>query len=364
MGEKERMGIRLWRASRICMVILLVGLLVFTTSINTKASSLPSSVVVSAPAKVVGNWTNMTATVGSPVPYRTYASMVYDASDGYTVLFGGLYYNSSLHNRSADYPMNDTWMLKSGVWTQIHTSISPPGRWSAQMAYDSADGYVLLFGGVAIKHANAVTLNDTWGYHNGTWINLTTAKAPVPRCCGFIGFDTKDNYTVLFGGWSVNPRNGTQYYYSDTWLFQKGVWTKLLIHGPEHRAYGQITYDQKDGYLLLFGGASIGHKYRDTWTFSNGTWNKISTTTSPANLAMGGLVYIPSLGTTMLYGNTGGLTHENTTWIYSGGSWTRPAGREPSIYLPVLTYDSTIKAVIVVSGSQKLVEEPDTWEVS
>ena len=46
----------------------------------------------------------------------------------------------------------------------------PSARYFPAMAWDAADGYVLLFGGVS---ASGV-LSDTWTYVNGTWTNVTS----------------------------------------------------------------------------------------------------------------------------------------------------------------------------------------------
>jgi hypothetical protein len=66
--------------------------------------------------------------------------MTYDPKDGYGVLFGG-------DNNSSSWVYGDTWKFQNGNWTNITPSLSPSARGFASMTYDAQDGYVLLFGG-------------------------------------------------------------------------------------------------------------------------------------------------------------------------------------------------------------------------
>ena len=61
--------------------------------------------------------------------------MAYDAADGYVLLFGGS-------------PQSDTWEFQAGVWTKLFPSRSPAPRSATSIVYDVADSSVLLFGGV------------------------------------------------------------------------------------------------------------------------------------------------------------------------------------------------------------------------
>src|SRR2546428_13596664 len=90
--------------------------------------------------------------------------MAYDAADGYVLLFGGVH--SSV--------LGDTWEFHSGAWTQLSTSSSPPARWLASMVYDAADGYVLLFGG----YDGTSRLADTSEVIGGDWTQLSKFSTP------------------------------------------------------------------------------------------------------------------------------------------------------------------------------------------
>src|SRR5213080_2723791 len=54
-----------------------------------------------------------------------------------------------------------------GSWTNITSSSGPSPRFGASMAYDPADGYVVLFGGLNSSAAGLTFLGDTWKFSGG-----------------------------------------------------------------------------------------------------------------------------------------------------------------------------------------------------
>ena len=137
--------------------------------------------------------------------------MAYDAKDGYVLLFGGTY---------TGFSFNDTWKFVGGVWTNITTSVHPPGGGqNGQMTYDATDGYVVDFCGSVAWGLPPV--NVTWDFVGGVWTNITTTHSPPTRWDAAMTFDPKTGYVLLFGG-TTNPPT-----YNDTWKFVGGVWTYL-----------------------------------------------------------------------------------------------------------------------------------------
>jgi hypothetical protein len=87
---------------------------------------------------------------GDAPPARAFASLVFDAISGETLLFGGV-------DASGNY-LNDVWNF-FGAWTQITPKDGPPPARSGQAAVlDSAHQRMTIFGG---GDAGGV-LNDTW----------------------------------------------------------------------------------------------------------------------------------------------------------------------------------------------------------
>jgi hypothetical protein len=81
-------------------------------------------------------------TAGYPSP-RTGAAMAYDAADGTVVMFGGV--------NSAGRALGDTWTWNGSAWAQQRPAHSPPASIGAAMAYDAANRSVLLFGGIQLQ---------------------------------------------------------------------------------------------------------------------------------------------------------------------------------------------------------------------
>ncbi len=74
---------------------------------------------------------------GQP-PARTDAAIAYDAADGTVVMFGGQGKSASL---------GDTWTWDGSSWTQQHPATSPPALSGAEMTYDPVSHDVVLVGG-------------------------------------------------------------------------------------------------------------------------------------------------------------------------------------------------------------------------
>ncbi len=98
------------------------------------------------------------------------------------------------------------------VLADVATTGPAPRAWHA-MAYDSARGRVVLFGG---NYANTNTFyGDTWEWDGATW-TLRTTTGPAPRQEHAMAYDSARGVTVLFGGWS----------FSDTWEWDGASWTQ------------------------------------------------------------------------------------------------------------------------------------------
>src|SRR5262249_12382183 len=63
-------------------------------------------------------------------------------------------------------------------WMHAAPATTPPGRYDAGMAFDSARNRTVLFGGVDV---NFNGLNDTWEWDGSTWTQLSPATSPPAR---------------------------------------------------------------------------------------------------------------------------------------------------------------------------------------
>ncbi|MCI4350087.1 MAG: kelch motif-containing protein [Thermoplasmata archaeon] len=274
-----------------------------------------------------GAWTNRTTAVPSA---RADARMTYDAADGEVVLFGG--YRLAGSPAVVWTPLNDTWTFRGGVWTELTGRPGPAARDGAGMAYDAADGYVVLFGGYG---AAGRALGDTWEFVSGNWSRLTPLVAPSNRSGTDLLYDGAAGDILLFGGFPYYAEGSSSPGgYNDTWTFHAGTWTNLTSHlrtAPHSAMPGQITYDATDGYVLLFGtvpSSSGGwpSPSRETWKFQSANWTNLTSRVvgAPPARAAGVLTYYAPGPYVVLWGGRSPSVGQwlADTWTYANGSWT------------------------------------------
>ena len=106
-------------------------------------------------------------------------------------------------------------------------------------------------------------------------IGGTSRAARLARTGGLdeavMTWDAKDGYVLLFGG----ARSGTAAS-ADTWSFIHGTWTNMTHSiAPPARYGGVLAYDAYAGYVVLFGGQSPSSPYilGDDSIYVGGTWS-------------------------------------------------------------------------------------------
>src|SRR5262249_12266836 len=128
---------------------------------------------------------------------RAEHALAYDSARGVTVLFGGTGY--------ADY-LADTWEWDGTTWTQRISG--PSARTLHAMAYDSARRVTVLFGGTGAGY-----LADTWEWDGVNWMQRSPSSNPPGRIYHALAYDSARGVTVLFGG----RGNGSATPLGDTW---------------------------------------------------------------------------------------------------------------------------------------------------
>jgi galactose oxidase-like protein len=139
-------------------------------------------------------------TLAPATPYgRAEHAMAYDSARGRVVLFGG-------YRGSSFVKLADTWEWDGSVWAERATTTKPSARSGHAMVYDSARERVVLFGG----YDGSLELADTWEWDGGTWVERTPATSP-PFCSGnSMAYDSARGRTVLFTACSgSSPGPGT-----------------------------------------------------------------------------------------------------------------------------------------------------------
>jgi hypothetical protein len=193
---------------------------------------------------------------------RDGASMAYDTATGQLVLFGGF---------GTSAPLDDTWTWNGTTWTKLSPTTSPSARYGASMAYDSATGQLVLFGGVGVSGGLDHDLDDTWTWNGATWKQLSPTTSPSARDGASMAYDTATGQSVLFGGEDFNAFPPGL---DDTWTWNGTTWKQQSpTTSPSTRDYAAMAYDTATGQLVLFGGnpyinGKSGSYPNDTWTYS------------------------------------------------------------------------------------------------
>ncbi len=239
-------------------------------------------------------WVNVTAGLsGAPSP-RAGAAIAYDAADREVVLFGGF---------DAGGPLGDTWSFAGGSWTELNPPTSPPPLANASMAFDPATESIILFGGIG---STGTPSNSTWEFSAGNWHNLTSSLtgAPPPVSDGSLAPEGASGGLVLFGG------QGSVGLSNQTWLLSASQWINESGSGPTPRRSAAFAYDAVDGFDVLFGGVGAAHALADTWSFSQNGWSRVAASPAPSARLGGAFAYVastaPSEPVALLFGGAAG----------------------------------------------------------
>jgi hypothetical protein len=178
--------------------------------------------------------------------------MAYDAANGTMVLFGG--------GGSRNY-LADTWTWNGATWTEQHPAVSPPARAKAGMTYDAAARTIVLFGGDGGRGLGDHPLNDTWTWNGTTWTEQHPAVSPAARYGGTMAYDAATRNVVLFGGENSNLL-------ADTWTWNGVTWTEQHpAVSPAPRFAEAMAYDATAHTGVIFGGVYIHGFLNETWTW-------------------------------------------------------------------------------------------------
>jgi PKD repeat protein len=305
-------------------------------------------------ASGVGTWSNVTTLVGAG-PSPRVPTMVWDASDGYVLLVGGLGCGGVCF-------ISDTWTFVNGAWTNITTTVSgsPPSVYLPGLAFDPSTGKVIFFGGV---NRTLATQSATWSYHAKAWVNLsaTVVSTPPARVAPAMSTDSTDGEIVMTGGETVLGGG----YSTTTWVFHAGSWTNdTSIAGSSGGLVLPASSDFPPANGVLLVGAEFGnHTHVATLEYYSGTWHNLtsslSTSVSPFQLAQA--VYSPSaravvLFSGFLYNRTGSTLAMQITWEFASGAWTNLTdltGSQPATNLGMAMVVDPSSGAIVLFGGQR-----------
>jgi Kelch motif len=344
--------------------------------------SLPCSVPSPASdSPTISEWYNVSSLVGLlPKPGLTDASMAWDPTGDYLLLFGGL-----AGPALASHPVNYTWIGWTAepsapfgglTWINItdEVGLSPPSRYAASMAYDANDGYMVLFGGQgAFPGSNTSTLSDTWKYtvpdgagHAGKWTELTETVSPPPLEGAQVTYDGASHSVLLFGG---SPGGANPVILSrETWEFSGGAWKILgfVLPPPPARAFGTLVYNSVANASLLTGGLELPLDIAlPDYRFVGEVWHTLPTTDFLPGRVSPASSYDPGASSYTVFGglNATGCTHGtptgpinfDDTWTFnvSTATWSQlpafgPDGRSGA----AMAFDPAIGDTVLFGGGE------------
>ncbi|MGC2289834.1 MAG: kelch repeat-containing protein [Thermoplasmata archaeon] len=234
----------------------------------------------------------------------------------------------------------DTWL--NGSYTSLSSpySLLNTTEWLLGLGttgngnYDGEPGFTAMTGlfNFTVAHRMPVPA------YNWTLVS-SSPNSPSPRSGSAVTYDARDGYVLLFGG-----QNSTGEL-NDTWSYQNGTWAKVAsASGPSPRAGAAMAYDLNCQCAVLYGGRSGNQTYSDTWTYQDGVWTNLTSQvgTAPGILAWASLAYDAETGQLVLFGggyggvgtNASTYSYVNATWLLAGnlsGTWTPtiPTGPSP-----------------------------------
>jgi hypothetical protein len=240
--------------------------------------------------------------------------MAYDAADGQVVLFGGeLLYGPHYQQR-----LGDTWTWDGSTWTKRFPVHSPSPRASGySMGYDSTTGQVVLVGG---SQEGGVYLNDTWTWDGTDWTQQHPAHSP-PYGGSIVDYPP-GHEAVLFLG-------------PDAWTWDGADWTQHAGEGPGSIASGAMTYDAANKDVVQFGGFDDDY-IELTMTWDGTHWTERNPVHSPKARDDAGMTYDSAVGRVVLFGGR----HYNTTWTWNGTDWRHRRTRHQPLGGRNIAYDA------------------------
>jgi len=288
-------------------------------------------------------------------------------------------------------------------WRHLAIAYTLTPRMGAAMAYDSARGRTVMFGGSSLAADCDDTLGSTcagpWEWDGVRWTQITPQDPegdgnPLPTTGAAMVFDSVRNVVVMFGGDAslANPdplRPALWEWNGVSWARRcDGVPASDTCGSalPPARTRHAMAFDSLRGQVIVFGGCTssgcAGGDLSDTWEWDGSLWQKRCDgvpasdvcPTHPIGREGAAMAFDPYRGKTTL---NGGLwtswPYPLETWEWDGSTWERrcdgsPVGdtcTEPVFrYMHGMAFDEQ-RRKIVMFGGQSGYSQPsaaDVWE--
>ncbi len=253
--------------------------------------------------------------------------MAYDSARGRTVLFGG---RDTRSVQGTNELYGDTWEFDGYYWEQRFPANSPPARYAHTMTYDAARRVTVLFGGrLGLDLHQSPNAADVWEWNGNDWAQVTVSGSrPIERFHHGMAYDTVRAVHVIYAGSGVIQIPGGLRFYTlaDTWEYD-GTARQWTMRSETNYASQQVTlvFDAERNNTLLY----IGDAPQKTWTWNanTGIWTALTPPMSPRIAAGGAMAYDSERGVVVLCSGEfdGGGTIADT-WEWDGSTWHDKSG--------------------------------------
>ncbi|MES2598586.1 MAG: hypothetical protein V4662_24845 [Verrucomicrobiota bacterium] len=218
---------------------------------------------------------------------RSYSGMEYDSQRRRTVLFGGEAYGVNPRSGNANvglFSSNDTWEWDGQVWVRRNPVNRPPPTSNFGIAYDSARGRTVIFGGYKDMPPNylpgyEVITNDVWEWDGVNWMQITPPSSPPARLAPVMCYDSIRGEILMLGGVNLTPEPADFYGSRKILWGWNGVqWTQRgLVPGgntePYIGGYHAMAFDPGRGVAVLFGHFGTGSY--PVWEWNGTLWTQV-----------------------------------------------------------------------------------------
>lgn len=188
-----------------------------------------------------------------------------------------------------------------------------------------------------------------WRFTGSSWLRVTgdSADTPDSRYGSAIAYDSARGVTVMFGG-RLNDGDSCDGGVDDDcavgWEFDGVTWTRIAAAGPEGRRVHRMAYHPASGGVMFFGGHNFSgdcagsgqDECGDTWIWTGSSWDQRcdgddACTNAPSARSYYAMTYDPGSGHVWLFGGSGnGTLAAQNMWRWDGTDWSTPFSSTPA----------------------------------
>jgi Galactose oxidase, central domain/Kelch motif len=238
-----------------------------------------------------------------------------------------------------------TSIVAQDSWTLANPTVKLTGRGNTAMAFDSARGVVVLFGG----DGGTKKFRDTWEWNGKSWSLKSPKTTPPPLYAHAMAYDSDRKVVVMFGN---DQQTGTWEWNGTDWKLAGSV------HTNDTRRWSAMAYDEDRKVVVRFGGER-GRAQGKTWTWDGKSW-KLAASSGPPARYHHVMVWDSIRRRIVMTGGLVGNAPSNDTWEWNGKVWVerKLAKKQPVDYGSSFAFHPGIGRAVLTGGVNKPTE---TW---